>query len=369
MAGHKPADIALPTDLPTLRNASIPWLLDAYNHLNHRPDIIQKAWRKCEAHNWNLSYECLTSTAARQRLAEVMQTNPQFAAEFANLDIVTGDVENEAADAAADDGPDDDLALGSDVLADLCLGSDRRTPASSTKGKGRQEPSDAAIGSDEEFIDSMGDDDFESVDGISCHRLLSLVGSCTNGIQGDVPDSTDVHTAGLPVDTTTQRISNSSTVSHGTLAAAAASLPHTPPPLDRRPGASLLAKHHPVPPLPVAPCPPRPNLSPAPATYLPNVSMSGGTNHTLTYSEEQLRITDKRGPKKMIPKKAENPRGSTSSGTGVSVTNISVSAQASGRNGAVTKSLKRKLSVDAEQAAQGARPPKLLIRIPPSKTS
>ncbi|CDO77467.1 hypothetical protein BN946_scf184902.g1 [Trametes cinnabarina] len=153
MSGQKASNVILPTDLPTLRNASIAWLLDAYNHLDERPELVWKAWKKCEANGWNLSYECLTSAAARERLEEVMRSNLEFSAEFRRFDIVTGNVEGDLE--GVFESPDDNLTLDTDVLAKACLAA----------GTAREMSGEVDVGSDDEFLDSSGNDlDFEAID-------------------------------------------------------------------------------------------------------------------------------------------------------------------------------------------------------------
>ena len=45
-AGVKPKEIKLPTKLPILRNASIAWLLDAYNFFAQNQPVVLKAWTR-----------------------------------------------------------------------------------------------------------------------------------------------------------------------------------------------------------------------------------------------------------------------------------------------------------------------------------
>ncbi|KAJ3005260.1 hypothetical protein NUW54_g4424 [Trametes sanguinea] len=172
MAGEKAADIALPTDLPTLRNASVAWLLDAYNYLKARPDIVKKAWAKCETKGWSLSYESLTSKAARRRLEEVISTNPQFTAEFATLGVVTGILDGEE---EAFDSHDDDLSVDLNIIAELCTSKAPSAQSQQSQPDGSANhldlvayAADIDVGSDDEFVGTHGQEDFEEQDDGKC---------------------------------------------------------------------------------------------------------------------------------------------------------------------------------------------------------
>lgn len=110
-SGLPPEEVSLPTDLPTLRNASISWLLDAYDYFKKNPDVIRKAWASCKTKEWNLSYESLTSNAATERHQQLIREDPTFAMEFARFDLsaITGapETDNEQHDAAFADHNDD----------------------------------------------------------------------------------------------------------------------------------------------------------------------------------------------------------------------------------------------------------------------
>lgn len=75
-----------------------------------------------------------------------MSSNQGFAAEFAHLDVVSGDVEEERADDPYAD-HDDDLALDSDAVAKACMSTHRasQTGPKTTNGS-------VDVGSDDEFV-------------------------------------------------------------------------------------------------------------------------------------------------------------------------------------------------------------------------
>lgn len=76
--GSKPEEVSLPHDLPTLRNASITWTLEAYHHLLAHPEIVKKAWEKCQTGDWNLSWEKLTAPETTQLFFDTVATNTAF---------------------------------------------------------------------------------------------------------------------------------------------------------------------------------------------------------------------------------------------------------------------------------------------------
>lgn len=46
--GIRPEDIKLLVDLPSLRDASVSWALDAFDHFTKDPELVRLAWRKSE---------------------------------------------------------------------------------------------------------------------------------------------------------------------------------------------------------------------------------------------------------------------------------------------------------------------------------
>lgn len=128
--GVAPDKTVVPHDLPTLRNASISWLLDAYSYFQANPELVRSAWAKCRTGNndeLNLLYASVSSSAAREAMQHAMRTDAVFSGEIArfNLDIVTGDLAAECDDETNTRseiiGHDDDLALSADDLQKLLV--------------------------------------------------------------------------------------------------------------------------------------------------------------------------------------------------------------------------------------------------------
>lgn len=105
--------------MPLLRDASVSWQLDALHGLRSKPDLVKKAWERCEAKGWNLSWECLTSARARMGLLEYIQANPGFANELGAtvLPLLEGFEKGEANDSFNDDPADgEDVELDERVV-------------------------------------------------------------------------------------------------------------------------------------------------------------------------------------------------------------------------------------------------------------
>ncbi|KZV73208.1 hypothetical protein PENSPDRAFT_311578 [Peniophora sp. CONT] len=126
--GIAPDKTTVPHDLPTLRNASISWMLDAYRYFQANPQLIHDAWSKCRTgtnDELNLSYESLSGPTGRAAMQLAMRTDPVFSGEIARFEVdkVTGDLaaesDGETNTRAAIAGHDDDLALSADELRDL----------------------------------------------------------------------------------------------------------------------------------------------------------------------------------------------------------------------------------------------------------
>ncbi|KAJ3007872.1 hypothetical protein NUW54_g3377 [Trametes sanguinea] len=263
-AGHKADELLLPTDMPTLRNACVAWLVDAYHYLNKRPEVIRKAWAKCEAKGWNLSYECLTSAAASDHLRKVMASDVAFAAEFANLDTVSGDLTEESEDGNSHD-HDDDVALAADVLMVACI------PAACISGT--QGGDAVTIGSDDEFISADAELDFEEGVAVSPPTLTISAATAPSPLEVGPSLSTASQPSGPPL-----APSLSSSCTQG--------------------ASSSLA------------VPEKPGKTTSETTYLANIAVSGGVNHAVHCTDEQLRVTDKRRSMKpmktpSIPERSE----------------------------------------------------------------
>lgn len=125
--GSKPEDISLPIDLPTLRNASIAWTLEAYYYLQGRPEIVRKAWEKCRAHGWDLSWGKLTSPEATELFFTTIANNAAFRNEVATREpviprAIAGASGEETEEATGVGEADDDLSLSADQLVAALTG-------------------------------------------------------------------------------------------------------------------------------------------------------------------------------------------------------------------------------------------------------
>jgi hypothetical protein len=76
-SGTSSADVKLSTTLPSLRDATVSWVVHAVDHLNTpvQKTLCLKAWSNCHVKGWNLSWECLTSALARTAF---MQKNEDY---------------------------------------------------------------------------------------------------------------------------------------------------------------------------------------------------------------------------------------------------------------------------------------------------
>lgn len=68
--GTLPTNIKLSNQLSILRNQTPSWLMNAIDYLNDNPILAKKAWSNCQTGKWNLSYECVTSRAAKIALLD-----------------------------------------------------------------------------------------------------------------------------------------------------------------------------------------------------------------------------------------------------------------------------------------------------------
>lgn len=126
-SGSKPEDVSLPTDLPTLRNASIAWTLEAYYYLKKRPEIVRKAWERCQTREWNLSWDKLTSPEATELFFATIANNTAFRNEVASHEpviprAIAGALTSEAEEAVEAGEPNDDLSLSADQLVAALTG-------------------------------------------------------------------------------------------------------------------------------------------------------------------------------------------------------------------------------------------------------
>ncbi|KAL7277451.1 hypothetical protein ACG7TL_008372 [Trametes sanguinea] len=76
--GKAPSEVLVSKKVGVLRDRSVQWLVNGYNAINH-PEL---AFQLCEAGQFNMSYECLSSAAAREALSELREADPVFYAEI-----------------------------------------------------------------------------------------------------------------------------------------------------------------------------------------------------------------------------------------------------------------------------------------------
>jgi hypothetical protein len=76
--GIKPENIDIPLDLPTLRDTSVAWTLDAWLYFRERPELICQAWKNCKVGHLNFSWESLTSAAATDNIEDLVTNDEIF---------------------------------------------------------------------------------------------------------------------------------------------------------------------------------------------------------------------------------------------------------------------------------------------------
>lgn len=87
-AGVSAEDVKLPNDLPTLRDASVAWTLEAFLYMQENHQIVTKAWEKCETRKWNFTWSKLTSPDAMALLCSTLAENKGFREELALMEPV-----------------------------------------------------------------------------------------------------------------------------------------------------------------------------------------------------------------------------------------------------------------------------------------
>lgn len=119
--------IKLPTDLPTLRNASIAWLLDGYKFFTENRDIVKNAWAQSKVAGLSLTWSSLTSEEALKNLNLLRKSDPAFNQEFARFDFkalatVSGDLnaDKEVITGGNCEFADDDTSLSTGELITRC---------------------------------------------------------------------------------------------------------------------------------------------------------------------------------------------------------------------------------------------------------
>lgn len=81
-AGISAECVKIPNDLPTLRDASVVWTLEAFLYLKDRPEVVAKAWEKCKTGEWDFSWAKLTSSEATKCLYATLSSNEAFRQEL-----------------------------------------------------------------------------------------------------------------------------------------------------------------------------------------------------------------------------------------------------------------------------------------------
>ncbi|KAL1936970.1 hypothetical protein VTO73DRAFT_2825 [Trametes versicolor] len=122
-SGKKPADIKLPTDLPTLRNASIAWLLDAFKYFDQNPEVVRKAWVQCKISTpdhgiLDLSYDSITSSSSVSHSTRLFATDSVLRTELARFQFstISGEPEDPSDMMDPSSGLDHDDDLSADVV-------------------------------------------------------------------------------------------------------------------------------------------------------------------------------------------------------------------------------------------------------------
>lgn len=68
----------MPNGLPPLRDASVAWTLEAFYYLRKNPQLVRKAWEKCQTGAWNFTWEKLTSPEAKDLFYTTLAQNEAF---------------------------------------------------------------------------------------------------------------------------------------------------------------------------------------------------------------------------------------------------------------------------------------------------
>lgn len=123
-AGVTPNMAAPPSDLPTLRNATIGWFLDAWKYLRDNPDIVRHAWGACcvpgETRGLSLAYQSVSSDEAYAQFRSLCVKDEEFGKELLHLDF-TSSAGEDGGEPDEDDQHDDDLACPPEEVARRCL--------------------------------------------------------------------------------------------------------------------------------------------------------------------------------------------------------------------------------------------------------
>jgi hypothetical protein len=115
--GIKLNNVEIDTALPTLCNASVDWILSAWNWLKDHPQIILQSWHQACFKDMNLSYDFLTSAEARSIVYSRFNEDQAFA-----LSIVDNSRQIPCdPDCEEPEGPEynDDCAIDPSLLCDI----------------------------------------------------------------------------------------------------------------------------------------------------------------------------------------------------------------------------------------------------------
>lgn len=176
-AGVAPEAVQLPTDLPTLRNASVAWLVDTYKYFVEHPDVVKMAWEKSTAgenDQWNLSYASLTSSTALERLRVVTTENHAFGAQLLQFDPL-----HSICGPLGEDEPPSDISEHDD---DICLTTDQVQLGVLGDSISLLESNGVEVGSDGELCVPIAEanGDFEEVEVSEDTALHSLSQASTD---------------------------------------------------------------------------------------------------------------------------------------------------------------------------------------------
>jgi len=123
-AGVAPNMAAPPSDLPTLRNATIGWFLDGWKYLQENPGMVRHAWGAChvpgETRGFSLAHRSVSSDEAFAKFRSLCAEDEEFGKELLRLDF-TSSIGEDGEEPDEINEHDDDLTCPPDVVARRCL--------------------------------------------------------------------------------------------------------------------------------------------------------------------------------------------------------------------------------------------------------
>lgn len=123
-AGVAPNVATPPSDLPTLRNATIGWFLDGWKYLRDNPEIVRHAWGACrvpgETRGLSLAYRSVSSDEAYATFRSLCAKDEDFGKELLHLDF-TSSIREDGEEPDEVNEYDDDLVCPPEVVARRCL--------------------------------------------------------------------------------------------------------------------------------------------------------------------------------------------------------------------------------------------------------